>query len=373
MKRYPFVSVIIPVCNASIFIDELMEALKSQTYPAEQRECIIIDNGSTDDTVARIRESIAGGTGTIAGGTGTIAGGTGTIAGSEESADPQKKSGTPVEESVAGSEDSAARLEDPVSGPEKSGVFLLHETSRQNPYIARNRGLRSARGEMIALLDANKIPDPDWLEEGVRALLKEEGERAGDPHSPAPLAGGEILFDLSDQPETGELLDAMMFNNNRQMVLDLGCSAGGNLFFPRQVWESNGSFPEEYRSGMDIRWTRNAVNRGHRLVFAEKAIVRCKPRKFSEIMKKAYRVGTAHPYNMKNDGIRVSRIIASTLSIFLWPRRDEVQRGKETLSRYSHLPAANPWKIRAGMWLLRIAMGAGRLKSLPVILKQTSK
>lgn len=47
----PFVSVIVPAYNAAGTIDQCLKALLDQTYPAECYEVIVVDDGSTDDTV----------------------------------------------------------------------------------------------------------------------------------------------------------------------------------------------------------------------------------------------------------------------------------------------------------------------------------
>jgi len=48
----PFVSIIVPVLNGGPPFRELLNALAALTWPAERREILIVDNGSTDDTAA---------------------------------------------------------------------------------------------------------------------------------------------------------------------------------------------------------------------------------------------------------------------------------------------------------------------------------
>ena len=52
------VSVIIPVYNGAGFIGDTLESVRSQTFT--DWECIVIDDGSTDDTAAVVKENIAG-------------------------------------------------------------------------------------------------------------------------------------------------------------------------------------------------------------------------------------------------------------------------------------------------------------------------
>ncbi len=50
-----FASVIIPALNCAHEVDGCIAALREQDYPAERFEIIVVDNGSTDDTVARLQ------------------------------------------------------------------------------------------------------------------------------------------------------------------------------------------------------------------------------------------------------------------------------------------------------------------------------
>ena len=47
----PFVSVIIPAKNASKWLGLCLNAIVNQSYPKEHIEILVIDNGSTDNTI----------------------------------------------------------------------------------------------------------------------------------------------------------------------------------------------------------------------------------------------------------------------------------------------------------------------------------
>lgn len=51
----PLVSVIIPAFNAARFLPRALASVAAQTYPADRIETIVIDDGSTDDTLALAR------------------------------------------------------------------------------------------------------------------------------------------------------------------------------------------------------------------------------------------------------------------------------------------------------------------------------
>lgn len=57
VQNYPLVSVIIPVYNSAKFLEETLQSVHDQTYPAI--EIIVVDDGSTDDS-AEIAQSYSG-------------------------------------------------------------------------------------------------------------------------------------------------------------------------------------------------------------------------------------------------------------------------------------------------------------------------
>jgi glycosyltransferase involved in cell wall biosynthesis len=52
----PFVTVLIDTYNYGHFIDQAIESVLSQDFPPDQMEVLVIDDGSTDDTAARVKK-----------------------------------------------------------------------------------------------------------------------------------------------------------------------------------------------------------------------------------------------------------------------------------------------------------------------------
>jgi glycosyltransferase involved in cell wall biosynthesis len=105
----PLVSVVVPTYNYGRFIGETLDSLRAQTY--EEWECVIVDDGSTDDTeevVARVSER-----------------------------DPRVR-------------------------------YVRQANQRQA--VAKNTGLADARGRYVQFLDADDLLEPRKLERQVEFL-----------------------------------------------------------------------------------------------------------------------------------------------------------------------------------------------------------
>ena len=228
-------------------------------------------------------------------------------------------------------------------------VRILKEEKSTSPYAARNLGIQHASGQIIAFTDANKIPESSWVEEGVAALL----------NSGAGLAGGDIQFDTGVNPGVPEVYDSLTFNNNRALVNNENGSACGNLFVKKEVFEKTGMFPGSIRSGMDIWWTQHAVKNGFSLVFAEKAVVHCVPRKLPDVIKKSYRVGVSHPINMKSRGMSAPAILWEIVKTVTPPRISSLRK---QLNQSPHpVSIAKLWAVG---WISKTMMAAGRFYGL---------
>lgn len=107
----PFVTVIIPVFNGAKQLACCLDALRLQTYASDRFEALVVDNGSTDDSVEVALNY--------------------------------------------------------------SFVKVVKEL-KPGSYAARNTGILHARGEILAFTDADCIPTNNWLETAVARLNENE-------------------------------------------------------------------------------------------------------------------------------------------------------------------------------------------------------
>ncbi|MBN2322086.1 MAG: glycosyltransferase [Acidobacteria bacterium] len=99
-KYKPYCSIIIPIYNAASTLELCLESLSRLNYPEDKIEILAVDNGSTDRSV-----------------------------------------------------DIARRF----------NITILSETTVQSPYAARNAGIRTAKGNLIAFTDSDCMVTPEWL------------------------------------------------------------------------------------------------------------------------------------------------------------------------------------------------------------------
>jgi glycosyltransferase involved in cell wall biosynthesis len=104
--QHPLVSIVIPLYNGDAFVERTLESVMAQTY--ENLEILVIDDGSTDQGVAIIRELIA--------------------------QDPR---------------------------------IQLIQQSNGGVAAARNRGIEMAQGEFIGFIDADDLWEPSMIEKAI--------------------------------------------------------------------------------------------------------------------------------------------------------------------------------------------------------------
>lgn len=140
--------------------------------------------------------------------------------------------------------------------------------SAAGPATARNRGAAEARGEVLAFLDDDCAPDPDWLRELDAALAT----------VPGCGAGGRTVNALTDNPYASAsqaLIDYLYGYYNREFARDPMFTTN-NLALPRAGFREVGGFDARFsRAGGEdrelcLRWARS----GRRIVYAPRAIVR---------------------------------------------------------------------------------------------------
>jgi GT2 family glycosyltransferase len=197
-KPEPKVSVVIPHYRDVENLKICLAALAAQSYPQESFEIIVADNGSPDAEA--------------------------------------------VQNAVAG----RARL-------------VIAQERGAGP--ARNAGAGAAGGDILAFIDSDCVPEPQWLAEGVAALSRFD------------FAGGRVTVLIADPSRmTGvEAFEKIFAFDNEAYVTRKGFTGSGNLFCPRALFEKVGGF----RVGVseDVEWSHRATANGFRLGFAPNATV----------------------------------------------------------------------------------------------------
>jgi glycosyltransferase involved in cell wall biosynthesis len=120
----PLVSIVVPTFNRCSSLRRLLEALSHQTYPHSQFEVIVVDDGSTDGTVAFARDW------------------------------------------------------------EASVRLRVFEQAHAGPAVARNRGVTEAWGELILFLDDDVVPVPELIAVHVATHAAEPNAVVIGPMSP---------------------------------------------------------------------------------------------------------------------------------------------------------------------------------------------
>lgn len=185
----PRISVVIPFHNAEPYLEACLRGVLSQTIPRGAYEVILVDNNSTD-----------------------------------------------ASEGIARTFESVAVLREPVEGS----------------YAARNAGIRASRGSIVATLDPDCTPAPDWLAQIERGM--------SDPECRVILgrqkhAGGSIALRLLEMYETEKI---SYVTARKEKALYFGYT--NNMAFRRHLFDEIGLFQDVKRGG-DTVFVRNVVDR----------------------------------------------------------------------------------------------------------------
>jgi GT2 family glycosyltransferase len=113
---------------------------------------------------------------------------------------------------------------------------------------ARNTGWQAATGQIVAYIDDDAYPDPDWLKFMAHTYLTTDYAAVGG-FSPAPPGDGPIADCVANAP--GRPVHVLLDNTDAEHI------PGCNMSFKRDVLEAIGGFDPRYRTAgddVDICW-----------------------------------------------------------------------------------------------------------------------
>jgi GT2 family glycosyltransferase len=200
------VSVVVPAYNAESTLADCIGSLLRLHYSREQVEFIFVDNASTDRTRT-------------------------------------------------------------ILGSYHGQITVLFENKR-GAAAARNAGLRHARGEIIAFIDADCVADPDWLKNLILPL-----------HDPkVGIVGGRIL--AQEPTNKIEAFGETIHDHNLSInAWKPPYAMTANWSSPLAVLESVGLFDEKFLRGQDCDLSYRIVQAGYKLVYQPEAVVYHKNKK----------------------------------------------------------------------------------------------
>ena len=184
-----FVSVIIPCFNDREVLDRCLQSLLAQDYPPERYEIIVVDNNSTDHSPDIVR-----------------------------------------------------RFE---------RVNLLHE-SKQSAYASRNRGVREAKGDIIAFTDSDCVIPRDWIARIDRAMREPRVHLVLGHVQPSGKTHAMHLLRAYERQK-----DSYVFN---APASEKFYGHAGNMAVRRNVFSILGPFAERER-GVDSIFVQRVVRR----------------------------------------------------------------------------------------------------------------
>lgn len=154
------------------------------------------------------------------------------------------------------------------------GLRVVPAVRVRGPGAARNVGVSSAAGELLAFCDADDRVAPGWLSACARALVDAD-----------VVAGAVDITTLAEPPEPLRYFDSGMFGF-------LPAGLGANLAVRRQAFLDLGGFDETLRVGEDIDFCWRSQLAGLRYVEAcDAVVVKRVPITTWEILRKTFRYG----------------------------------------------------------------------------------
>lgn len=142
------------------------------------------------------------------------------------------------------------------------------------PY-QENYGVEAASGDIIAMIDDDAIPEPDWIEQLVRAF--EIGPEVG-------VVGGRGIdatyWPWDGHSPIGRLLPdgrrTQGFNGNPGQIIDVDYVVGLNMAFRREVFKEVGGFDERFEGTaafFEPDFCLRVRRRGYKVLFNPCAVV----------------------------------------------------------------------------------------------------
>ncbi|SMO41698.1 glycosyltransferase [Fodinibius sediminis] len=202
-------------------------------------------------------------------------------------------------------------------------VKLVHEP-KPGSYVARNKGVDEASGQILAFTDSDCIPDEDWLASGEACF----------DQSTCDLVGGKVkIFQNEAGNKYGYLYESVTaFHQHRHVPEGRGVTA--NLFVKKSVFDEAGGFSSTIKSGGDWEFTLRCTDMGYDMIYSSDVLVLHPARTLTTIFKKQRRLVCGGAVNAREKyGHSYLRIMGSHLIHAPKIRRDNIPEAMSRVER----------------------------------------
>lgn len=192
------------------------------------------------------------------------------------------------------------------SASEHPRVVLLRHEYNRGPAAARNTALGSVRTDLVAFVDSDCVPSPDWIER-LAGHFDDPAVAAVAPRIAALRTGGRVRrcgLDLGERPARVAPLSPVSFVptaallTRRRAVTDIACGAD--------------AFDPELRVGEDVDLVWRLHEAGWRVRYDPSVVVEHEePRRLNSLLARRFRYGTsAAPLARRHPGSVPPAILA---------------------------------------------------------------
>lgn len=238
---------------------------------------------------------------------------------------------------------------------EAHGATLL-AAAEPGPGPARNRGVASARADLLAFIDADCIAAPDWLAAIARAFA--------DPGT--DILGGDVRIWREDpsRPTALECYESVYAYQMRDYIRRKGFTGTGNLAVRREVLARVGPFAG-IGVAEDIDWGRRATGMGLRIAYAPEAVAFHPARRSIDELYVKWDRHTAHFHadvrakplgRWRWLGYAAALAVSPAVEALRIARSDRVTGWAERRAAFRVMASVRAYRVRA---MLRLARGGG--------------